>query len=332
MPEPDAEVVADTEAWFLRHGLTYFVPSIRASVRAGLAWRRIIPLLVVVAVIAGAAGFALALLVDQDSAGPALGVSLMVGAALLYALTALHAREIVSWAMQRTFGSLRVLLPMASRALPLLLLFVTFLFVNTEAWQMTSALDWGTLWLTVVILTALAVAFLLVRLPEEVDRVDDAVDPSFIRRTTAGTPVAGAADGLLADGWDPSEHAQVVGYDRSNLILVLLVVQVVQVLLLVVAVFAFFVLFGALTMSTDVQQIWTYDNRVHSLSFLPNASRELLKVSLFLAGFSGLYFTVSAVTDETYRGQFFASVTSELERAVGVRTVYLCLRERRTSS
>jgi hypothetical protein len=48
----------------------------------------------------------------------------------------------------------------------------------------------------------------------------------------------------------------------------------------------------------------------------------LLKVSVFLAGFSGLYFTVYAVTDETYRQQFFTSVTRELERAVAVRAVY----------
>ena len=43
---------------------------------------------------------------------------------------------------------------------------------------------------------------------------------------------------------------------------------------------------------------------------------------MFLAGFSGLYFTVYAVTDETYREQFFTAVTRELERAVAVRAVY----------
>ena len=39
-----------------------------------------------------------------------------------------------------------------SRALPLLLLFVTFLFINAEAWEMTSNLPFGTLWLTVLLL------------------------------------------------------------------------------------------------------------------------------------------------------------------------------------
>jgi hypothetical protein len=35
------------------------------------------------------------------------------------------------------------------------------------------------------------------------------------------------------------------------------------------------------------------------------------------------------VTDETYRKQFFAGVTDEMERAVGVRAVYLALRANR---
>ena len=54
----------------------------------------------------------------------------------------------------------------------------------------------------------------------------------------------------------------------------------------------------------------------------PAARAAGCKVSVFLAGFSGLYLTVYAVTDETYREQFFAAVTRELERAVGVRAVY----------
>jgi hypothetical protein len=57
--------------------------------------------------------------------------------------------------------------------------------------------------------------------------------------------------------------------------------------------------------------------------------RALFQVSVFLAAFSGLYLTVSTVTDETYREQFFGSVTRELERAVGMRAVYLAVRRGR---
>ena len=62
-----------------------------------------------------------------------------------------------------------------------------------------------------------------------------------------------------------------------------------------------------------------------------NTSRALVQVSAFLAAFSGLYLTVSTVTDDKYREQFFGSVERELERAVGVRAVYLALRHRESA-
>ena len=51
-------------------------------------------------------------------------------------------------------------------------------------------------------------------------------------------------------------------------------------------------------------------------------SQELVQVSVFLAAFSGLYFTVYAVTDELYRKQFFTTIVRELERAVSARAAY----------
>jgi hypothetical protein len=102
-------------------------------------------------------------------------------------------------------------------------------------------------------------------------------------------------------------------------VLVLLVSQAVQVLLLSVAVLLFFLVFGSVVMDADVVSAWLGRE-------VTDVSGSLLKVSVFLAGFSGLYFTVYAVTDETYRQQFFTSVTRELEQAVAVRAVYRGLR------
>jgi hypothetical protein len=110
---------------------------------------------------------------------------------------------------------------------------------------------------------------------------------------------------------------------------VLLVIQSVQVLLLSVTVFVFFMLFGSLVMETETQLAWTGAKSVGEAPFLSHVSLSLVKVSLFLASFSGFYFTVSAVTDDTYRRQFFSVVESQLERAVGMRAVYLATRERR---
>lgn len=317
------------EAWFLAHGLPYFVAEERAAARAGLRPRRLVPILLLLVAVAAASGGLLGWLSEQYTAAPALWLSVTVLGLLWYASTALHARPLLGFALSRTLGSLRFVAPTASRALPLLLVFVTFLFVNAEAWEMTSNLPFGLLWVTVLLMFGLAVLFLLVRLPEEVDRVDDEVDDAFVVRTCAGTPLEAASREVAADpAIDPQEHAQVSGFERWNLILVLLVIQTVQVFLLSVTVFAFFMLFGSLVMETETQQSWTGRDVIPAAPFLPHVSLSLMKVSLFLASFSGFYFTVSAVTDETYRRQFFSVVESQLERAVGMRAVYLAMRER----
>lgn len=320
----------EPEAWFLAHGLPYFVAEERAAARAGLRPRRLVPLVVLLLVVAAAAGGLLGWFSDQYSAGPALWLSLTVLGLLWYGATALHARPILGFALTRTLGSVRYLLPMVSRALPLLLVFVTFLFVNAEAWEMTTRLPFGLLWFTVLLMLGLAVLFLLVRLPEEVDRVDDAVDDAFVVRACAGTPLEGAARELAADpDRDVTAYAQVTGFERWNLILVLLVIQTIQIVLLSTAVFVFFLLFGSLVMQTETQLSWTglEPDQLRNAPVLTNVSVSLMKVSLFLASFSGLYFTVSAVTDDTYRRQFFSVVESQLERAVGTRAVYLASRD-----
>ena len=331
-PAPD--VLAATDAWFLAHGLSYFVPEVRREVRDGLRPRRLVPLGLGVVLLSALAAGLLAWATGQVSTAPAVLVSLGAVAAGGYALTVLRARPIVTWAVARTFGSLRALLPTMTRALPLLLVFVTFLFINAEVWQLAASLATGTLWLTVLLFVGLAVGFLLVRLPEEVDSVDDAVDPDFLRRACEGTPLEEACDDVLADGEgpDPVGLAQVTGFERWNLVIVLVVIQSVQILLLSVTVLVFFLLFGALVAGEEVQLAWTTlePGQLRSLPVVESVSVPLFQVSLFLAAFSALYLTVSTVTDDTYREHFFASVVSELETAVGMRAVYLALRARRS--
>lgn len=317
----------DTERWFLAHGLAYFVPDERAAVRSALRARHLIPLVVLVLVGTAALGGLLGWVSQQVSAAPALWVSSLLVLGVLYAATALHAGPILTFGLRRTVTSVPLLVGSAMRALPLLLLFVGFLFINAEAWQMSASLSFATHWLVVLMLLGIGVVFQLVRLPEEVDLVDDAVDEAFLRRTCRGTPMADTQERFAADPRvDAPALARVTGLERWNLVLVLLVIQLVQVLALMVAVFVFLLVFGSIIMNQETQLSWTGLAQTQHVPHLGSVSAELVKVSLFLAGFSGLYFIVSAVTDETYRAQFFSVVTRELEQAVGVRAVYRALR------
>ncbi len=326
MPSSPADPVAAAEHWFLHRGLPYFVPSERAAARAALRPRRTIPLLVLT-VLAALAVAGLVVWASEDvTLAPASLTLVGVLAAVAYAVTALRARPIVTWAVTRTLSALPQLLPMATRALPLLLLFVTFLFINAEVWQVAASLDGGVLWLTVLLFTLMAVGFFVARLPEELDRADAVLDAARIEDACAGTPLADEARRLARErGPELVDAAEVSGYERGNLVTALVITQLVQVLLLALSVFGFFLLFGVIAMKDHVVSSWIGEP-THHLPGLENVSVELLQVSVFLAAFSGLYFTVYAVTDETYRDQFFTGVMAELERAVAVRAAYTLLR------
>jgi hypothetical protein len=317
------EALRDAEQWFLRHGLPYFVDSERQIVRAGLSRARLFPVLGSALLVGVAVGVATGIAVHAVSGGLVFGL-LTAGVVLaIYAATTLRLRIIARWAGGRTLATLSLMFPLVTRALPLLMLFITFLFINTEVWMVADSLDPGVLALAVMFFATLAVGFLLVRLPEEMDRVDDDIDPGRLAARTAGTPLEDRAAELFADA-DPAElrrTVEVAGLEKGNLVLVLLVAQTLQVLLLAVAVLLFFLVFGSVVMQDAVVESWI-GHEVHGVPGLGGLTAPLLKVSVFLAGFSGLYFTVYAVTDETYRQQFFTSVMRELERAVAVRAVY----------
>lgn len=89
-PAPDPVVAA--EAWFLRHGLPYFVDDLRLQVRARLGRGRL------VAVGGGALGLGVLAgvvvgLLSSASTGVAVALSVALGGLALYALRALRARR-----------------------------------------------------------------------------------------------------------------------------------------------------------------------------------------------------------------------------------------------
>lgn len=328
-PVADPRSVAGAESWFVDHGLPYFVDDIRAGVRGRLSRPRLVLVFAVALAVTIATGVGLVLVdvprTDRSfpwTTGATLGL-IVLG---LYAARALKVWLIARWALARTFHSLGLLFPLATRALPMLLLFITFLFINTEVWQVASHLDGGVLWAAVMLFGAAAAGFLWVRLDEELDAFDDTIDATQLVGACAGTPMESTARAMVAADHDLARDAEVTGLQKANLVLVLGIAQFVQVLLLSLAVFGFFLVFGAVAIDDAVIVSWlgeepTYPGGVELVS------KELAQVSTFLAAFSGLYFTVYAVTDATYRQQFFTSITRELELAVNARVAYRRMRD-----
>ncbi|MBL8930259.1 MAG: hypothetical protein JNL54_09080 [Kineosporiaceae bacterium] len=334
-PAPDVaaarRVAADRRAaehWFADHGLPWFVEQVDVRVARLMAPRRIIPLGVLAGVIGAAAARATSRWGGDLSTSGITGVSAAVLVVLIYAGGPLRVATMARWAAGRVLRELSLLLPLVTRALPLLLLFMTFLFVNTEVWQVGAALDRSRLWAVVWLFVTLGVAFLLTRLPREVRRVEAGVQPEEVLGVCTGTPLAGVAATLRA-GDLPAEATSLSPTQRANLVLVLLVAQAFQVLLLVLAVFAFFIGFGLLAIAPEVIEAWVGHPptplQLWGIPLRIPVSDELFQVAAFLSAFAGLYFIVYAVSDATYREQFFAELDAELEQAVGVRAVYRTL-------
>ena len=255
------------------------------------------------------------------------GQAVLEGAAVLvviYLVTSYGLIPITGWAASQTFRQVGPVGRMMARALPLLLLFTTFLFINAEVWQVAGTLD-GPVYLVVLALFfVLGTAFMLSRVPAAIRVVNDFDDWAEVTRLVAGTPAEGI--GLPAHG-DPME-IPLSPRQRLNLGLVSVFSQAILVTIVALTLFVFFVVFGLLAIPEATTAFWTATQDVHVLTHWRVGGRTLviteplLRVAGFLAAFSGMYFTVVLGTDATYREEFARDAGPEIRQALAVRLAY----------
>lgn len=273
------------------------------------------------------AGLSLLLNRDLGLAAATLvgGVGLL---ALVYVVTRYALVAMVAWAVRWTFQQLSSVTRLITRVLPLMLLFITFLFINTEVWQVAGTMSAAVLWGSLAVFAVVGALFIVGRSREEFGEIEVTTDREHVVRFTARTPLESVAPSL--DGLEtpvPMRRSQ-----RANLVAVMVTAQAVQVALVGIVVWAFFVLFGSVAISIDVQEAWLGDlapiETVIALWDGHGVTRQLLRVSTFLGGFAAFYATVYAANDGVYRESFAARIGSAVERAVAVRRAYVALRRR----
>ena len=244
---------------------------------------------------------------------------------VIYVVTSFGIIPLIGWATGRLFRQLRQTLSLFARAIPLLLLFVTFLFINAEVWQVSANLLGPFFWGTIALFTTFGTVFILVRLPSEVEGLGAFSSWNKVAEMCQGSPVEGMAERM-------NGHPEIRPLERIewfNVGLVILFGQALQVIFIGALVGAFLLLLGLLIMPPEVIAAWTQLDPTPlwtSFALLGRSvqlTEELLRVATFLAAFSGLYFAVTAVTDATYREEFFEEVVGEVREALAVRAVYL---------
>jgi hypothetical protein len=246
----------------------------------------------------------------------------VVGA--IYLVTSYGVVPLSSWAVGRSVRMLVPLAQMVARALPLLLLFTTFLFINAEVWQVAGTLVGPAYVATLAIFFVLGALFVLSRIPALMSSLAQFDDWGEVVSLVHSTPAE--AFTLPAEG-DPDERP-LSRRQKVNIGLVSVFSQALQVTFVAVLLTGFFTLFGLLAIPEETAAAWTGLERVHVLLEWTWGGQRLVvteplvRVAGFLGAFTGMYFTVVLTTDATYRDEFAEDVGPQIRQALAVRTAY----------
>lgn len=253
----------------------------------------------------------------------------LVGA--VYSAASFAVIPMTRWALGRVARQVGATFRMVARALPLLLVFVIFLLMTNEVWQMSVSLDGPRMILVLGFFFAVGTIFLLARIPSEASDMSRFDNWDTVRSYARGTPAEPFALELSGDGNAQAAGVRAGEFDRRqwlNVGLVLLFSEGLQILTVSLVLGVFYVVFGMFAINVDLQSSWA-GVEVHALVDIVIWGRQvaltdaLLKVAAFLTAFSGLYFTVVVLTDTTYRDEFLVDIVDEMRQAFAVRLIYL---------
>ena len=213
---------------------------------------------------------------------------------LIYGVVGIGLLSILRWTAARLVSQLAASLVLLTRAVPVLLIFMIVLFINTEMWQVFSDVSDPALLGSIALFIGVGSVFIGSRLPREVRELeaDVGADPPLTPR------------------------------QRFNVGLVMFVSQGLQVLVVAFLVGAFFVAFGTLAITPDVVETWI-QRKPHAIAGHPSLSVELVKVSSALAAFSGLYYAIAVLSDSAYRAEFLDDLQTSLRETFADRARYL---------
>lgn len=222
--------------------------------------------------------------------------------------------------VRHVVGDLRNSFGLLGRALPAVLFLTTFLFFTGEMWQLTNDLSGWRLALLLCLFAAVIVFAIGARLREELGALETSISAEELERDCRGTPLAPVAGDLAPT----TPIAELRRPELVNILLVMAARQLIRAAVVGAGVFGFFVLFGVVAVSDATAETWIGSPPP---DLLPGIPYPMVKVAALLAGFSSMYFAVLSMTDGEYRKRFFDSVLASVSRVLGVRAVYLRLRE-----
>jgi hypothetical protein len=236
--------------------------------------------------------------------------------AVVLALTASGVGSILGWGLRTAIDNLAYVGVLFVRALPVVLLTV-LVFFNTYVWLMASIVSRTRLWLALVFLGLIAVAFITSATVERVrPMLTGSRHSSDDDDRLTGTPFETMPD--------PETAVPLSRKERVNVVFVLATSQVLQVgLVAVVAGLIFFVL-GLILLSPELLAQWTRNGSPDGeiLGMTLPVPQALIQTSMFLAGMTFMYVSARAVGDSDYRTRFLDPLIDDLRLTLVARSRY----------
>jgi hypothetical protein len=232
------------------------------------------------------------------------------------ALTAAGVGSILGWGLLTAVDNLASIGALFVRALPVVLLTV-LVFFNTYVWLMASIVTRARLWLAIVFLGVIAVAFIT---SATVDRV---------RPMLSGSRQSEGDDGRLAGTpfetmTDREEGEPLSRRERFNVVFVLATSQVLQVGLVAIVAALIFFLLGLILLSPELLAQWTRNGSSDGefLGMTLPIPQALIQTSMFLAALTFMYISARAVGDADYRTRFIDPLIDDLRLTLVARSRY----------
>jgi hypothetical protein len=232
------------------------------------------------------------------------------------ALTACGVGSILGWGLRTAVENLAFVGALFVRALPVVLLTV-LVFFNTYVWSMASTISRPRLWLALLFLGLIAIAFITSATVERVRPMlsgsRQAVDDD-VRLT--GTPFEAMPH--------PAEGYPLSRAERGNVIFVLATSQALQVALVAIVAGLIFLVLGLILLSPALLAQWTRngpgDGQILGMT-LP-VPQALIQISMFLAAMTFMYVSARAVGDGDYRSRFLDPLIDDLRLTLVARSRY----------
>lgn len=235
---------------------------------------------------------------------------------------------------RHVFERVGLALRLLGRTFPILFLTVTFLLFNARAWESTNLMPLRRYLALLALFIGTTLVFLYRGITAEFEMASSFDSPEEIRELCVGSPVDQIASTIEID---PSEVPPLTQKERRNVVLLATYGFAGYITVVTLVMLVFFILFGLLMLPTQIiaDMLESTPSPVVTVTLLDipvTLTRELVRVSGFFAAFTGLYFTIHAVTDQTFRKELDGSIRTYVRKALAVRAVYHVLTDSREDS